>query len=113
MASKAQIDAAKKALEAGQGIGAAIDAAEAAAWEKIDNAPKNRKLIVGFYNLLDNWRTTCAEYLTQEKVDDFDDSEELEAGWYEVVEEGDTCFLTHPTHPTHYRPLPQPPKTED
>ena len=94
MASKAQIEAAKKALEAGQGIGAAIDAAEAAAWEKIENAPKDGSSILVY-----------------------DGREEFICSWFEdkwiVDHDAEGWYYRHGIKATHYRLLPQPPKMEE
>jgi len=87
MATQKQIEAAKKALEAGQGIGAAIDAAEAAAWQPIETAPKDTRIIFILKNLY------IGSFYSQ---------------FNQWVSEG-----TFKRNPTHWRPLPAPPKTED
>ena len=46
MATAKQIEAARKALADGHGIGAAIDAAELAVWQPIETAPKNIRILV-------------------------------------------------------------------
>ena len=94
MASKAQIEAAKKALEAGQGIGAAIDAAEAEAWQPIDTAPKSGTSILVYDG---NGIFICSWY------DDKWDVDHDVGGW--EYQEG--------INATHWRPLPAPPKMED
>jgi len=89
MSTKAQIEAAKKALEAGQGIGAAIDAAEAEAWQPIETAPKDTRIIFILNNSL-----YIGSFYSQ---------------FNQWVSEG-TGFKRNPTH---WRPLPAPPKTEE
>lgn len=92
MATKAQIEAAKKALEAGQGIGAAIDAAEAAAWEKIDNLREDDGKVLGTDG--ENWAAVS-----------------LYESYGLCFHHGD--YVSDAPKFTHYRPLPKPPKMEE
>ena len=95
MATKAQIEAAKKALADGHGIGAAIDAAEEAAWEPIETAPKDRPIFV---------YPAYAKVSWYEKVVGIQ-----EAGWYlpdEAEPIGDE-------HATHWQPITEPPKDKE
>ena len=92
MATAKQIEAAKKALADGLGIGAAIDAAEAEAWEKIENAPKKVELLLF---------TELGQMKPATDVNEDDD--------YQDFIDDDLNGI----YATHYRLLPQPPKMED
>ena len=102
MATKAQVEAAKKVLAEGRGIGAAIDAADRAAWEKIENAPKDGTWIVMFFPEV--YESNGISIRSWQK-----------GTWngceYEAWVD---CFMQiKPTKiPTHWRPLPEPPEKE-
>lgn len=86
-----------------------LDKAE---WQPIATAPKNRMLLVGFFNSLGKWRSMHAQYrddLPQHDDADADD-EPAEAGWYEGSLEAEMLF---PVNPTHWMPLPSPPLTDE
>jgi hypothetical protein len=68
-------------------------------WMPIDTAPKMKKVIVGYYNKLGNWRSVMAMYYapgTLELLDDVDDTDDGYApeGWYELCENAETIGFT-------------------
>lgn len=77
-------------------------------WQPIETAPKDRLLIVGFYNELGRWRSMHAQYRDNlPRHDDADaDDEPAPAGWYEGSLEAEMLF---PVRPSHWMPLPAPP----
>jgi len=79
-------------------------------WQKIETAPKDKILLLGYCNSHGNWRTLRGGWITKDEIDeDWDDPEEHEAGWYEISVEADdepSCWFTAPTH---WMPLPSPP----
>jgi len=84
-------------------------------WIPIETAPKGRKVIVGYPNCLGNWRTIIARYYpagTLELEDGFGDLDYdgyAPEGWYEETETHETIRRTD-EEPTHWMPLPEPPK---
>lgn len=81
-------------------------------WRDIGTAPKNHKILAGYWNELGNWRTITAAYYTQLPWSDEDDqefdSEYAPEGWYEENDNRETVYPTsHP--PSHWMPLPEPP----
>lgn len=78
-------------------------------WQPIETAPKGRKLIVGYLNRANRWRTVMGCYYEPETLE----SEETESGWAEAgwYEESDTYDVIMPCdcEPTHWMPLPAPP----
>ena len=80
-------------------------------WHPIETAPKNRLLLVGFFNSLGKWRSMHAQWrddLPQHDMAEAED-EPAEAGWYEGSLEAEMLF---PVNPTHWMPLPEPPKID-
>lgn len=82
-------------------------------WQLISTAPKGVKLIAGYYNGNGKWRTITARYYPAGTLDssEWNESEDgfAEEGWYE---ESETQEMLLPTDepPTHWMPLPLPPK---
>jgi hypothetical protein len=78
---------------------------QAGTWMPIETAPKNRLLLVGFFNAVGKWRSMHAQYRDDlPQHDDADDGDEpAEAGWYEGSLEAEMLF---PVRPTHWQPLP-------
>ena len=80
-----------------------------AEWQLIETAPKNRLLLVGFFNSLGKWRSMHAQWRDDlPQHDDADaDEEHAPAGWYEGSMEAEMLF---PVKPTHWQFLPEPPE---
>jgi hypothetical protein len=83
-------------------------------WQSIESAPKTgRTILLGYYNVLGNWRTLRGQWFTKEMIDtDWENGDCCEAGWYETAVEPDepNCW---DTNPTHWMPLPTPPSARD
>ena len=82
-------------------------------WRDISSAPKNRKVIVGYFNELGKWRSVMATYYTEGTLESPDCDEEGFApeGWYEESETHDEILpLYH--RPTKWMPLPAAPEKE-
>lgn len=80
-------------------------------WQPIETAPKNTKVIAGYFNEAGKWRTVTACYHTRlDWSDEYGDLEQEYApeDWYE---ENDSSEVIYPCrcHPTHWQPLPTPP----
>jgi hypothetical protein len=81
------------------------------AWRPIETAPKGRKLIVGYYNRLGNWRSVMGCYYLPGTLDQDDpdsDDEYAPEGWYEESDSLEQIARTE-SEPTHWLPLPAPP----
>lgn len=106
-------------FEARAELFAAIDALATAAqsepqWMPIETVPKDgRKLMLFYINRAGKARTVLACWLTDEEAAESDaDDVGLEGGWYECIDNWDDyCQVAiHEGEPTHWMPLPQPPK---
>ena len=86
-------------------------------WLPISTAPKGRKVIVCYKNILGNWRTVIAKYYDNKTLlredSEYSDDEEAYAdeGWYEVTETHETVLPVE-MPPTHWMPLPLKPTGE-
>lgn len=85
-------------------------------WRTIESAPQNRKVLLGYRNELGNWRTIGGVFYPENTLeideyagcwDDFGDY--APAGWYESTETHEHVYRTC-CEPTHWMPLPEPPK---
>ena len=97
-----------------QALLSAIDALLARnEWQPIETAPKDRKLIAGYPNALGKWRTVTACYYSAGTLQQDYDSEDEYApeGWYEESDSHETLLRTS-EEPTHWMPLPAPPRSE-
>ena len=81
-------------------------------WQPIETAPKDgRTLLLGFHNSHGNWRTLRGQWFTQEMIEEWwDEDYEGSEGWYETSVEADDIPNCWNTKPTHWMPLPEPPK---
>lgn len=83
-------------------------------WQPIATAPKGRKVIAGYYNVLGKWRSVMACYYlpgTLPATDDWiADGEYAPEGWYEESEAYCENLLQMDCQPTHWQPLPHPPR---
>ena len=89
-------------------------------WQPIETAPQMRKVIVFYINALGKRRTVMACYYkahSLEMDDDYTDVGEVDdggqsfapAGWYEE-HDSDEPLMPLQAEPTHWMPLPDPPK---
>ena len=105
---------------------AALEAAERAAWQKIESAPSGVKLIAQYQNELNNSRQVMAVRYEQFQREHDSDNEDLEgeycaakdafywpAGWYEMIENWDNYTHVAMDAPIKWRPLPAPPAKGD
>lgn len=85
-----------------------------AEWQPIESAPKDgRKIILFYRNRGGLPRTVMGMWLTDERANEIDNvGVGLEAGWYERIDNWDdfTHVAIHEGEPTHWQPLPEPPK---
>ena len=83
-------------------------------WQPIETAPQTGcKLILSYINSNNQRRTVMARWLTDEQAAETDaDDVGLECGWYECIDNWDdyTEIAIHQGEPTHWMPLPEPPK---
>ena len=84
-------------------------------WKTIETAPKGRKVLAGYLNRANKWRTVVACYYlpqTLELSDDWNGDDEGDGfapeGWYEECENSETINFTEEP-PTHWMPLPAAP----
>lgn len=83
-------------------------------WRDINTAPKHKKILAGYYEC-GTWITVIAKHYSDlEWSDDWGDPVDSEqefapAGWYEVNAATGIVYPIRP-QPTHWQPLPSPPK---
>lgn len=87
-----------------------------AEWQPIETAPKGRKVIAGYANALGKWRTVLARYYSEGTLEWHDQSPlygegYAPEGWYEESETHEDLLPLDP-EPTHWMPLPAPPKVK-
>ena len=80
-------------------------------WQPIETAPKDWILLLGYFNESGKWRTVRGEWFCQEEIDDqWEFPENGRPGWYETCVNADDPPNCWPIEPTHWMPLPTPPK---
>ena len=81
-------------------------------WQPIETAPKDgRTMLVGYLNSHGNWRTMRGRWYSQDTIEEeWEDPDLAGEGWYETVVESDEYPNCWWTTPTHWMPLPEPPK---
>jgi len=78
-------------------------------WLPIESAPKGRKLIVGYFNPLGNWRSVMGCYYLDGTLEsETDESGFAPEGWYEETQAYE-YLMPMDQEPTYYRLLPPPP----
>lgn len=81
-------------------------------WQPIENAPKGRKLIVGYWNPLGNWRSVMGRYYLDGTLEsETDESGFAPEGWYEETEAYE-YLMPLDQEPTHFQFLPAPPEVK-
>lgn len=86
-------------------------------WQPIETAPKNTKVLAAYRNAMGKWRIVTACYHTQlpwsddHWRDEDDEAEYAPEAWYEESDSSETIYQTS-GRPTHWQPLPSPPKGE-
>lgn len=83
-------------------------------WQPIETAPKTgRTVLLGYFNSHGNWRTMRGQWFSQEVINEtWEEPEDYDGleGWYETSVEADDVPNCWATDPTHWMPLPAPPK---
>ena len=79
-------------------------------WQPIETAPRTgRTLLLGYFNEKGNWRTLRGQWFSAEEIEESWEIYDSPEGWYETPVEGEECFFTEPTH---WQPLPEPPREQ-
>jgi hypothetical protein len=81
-------------------------------WQQIETAPKNKTILLGFFNYLGNWRSVHGAWL-DELYDEFEEIREGVEGWYETSVTADDIPNVWSIIPTHWMPLPTPPEKKE
>ena len=92
---------------------AILAAATPGGWQPIETAPKTgRTILLGKFNSHRKWRTMRGQWMSADEIaETWEDPEFATEGWYETVVESDdlpNCWFID--EPSHWMPLPQPPK---
>ena len=102
----AQHDAAFEAVRAAI---AALQA-EPQGWMPIETAPKDgRSMLLGYPNRAGKWRTVRGQWFSDAEIAETWEEEGAE-GWYETSVECEDLPNCWSIEPTHWMPLPTPPK---
>jgi hypothetical protein len=105
-------DKARAALLAA--IGKLVSSTQPAmAWQPIETAPKDgRALLLGHFNSHGKWRTVRGEWCSEAAIAEGWEDPEAPEGWYETSVESDDVPNCWWTEPTHWQPLPPPPRSQ-
>jgi hypothetical protein len=81
-------------------------------WQPIETAPKDgRALLLGHFNSHGKWRTVRGQWFSADEIaETFENPDGCDEGWFETVVESDDIPNCWATEPTHWMPLPLPPK---
>ena len=81
-------------------------------WQPISTAPKDgRTVLLGRFNSNHKWRTMRGQWFSEAAIiEEWEYGEGCEEGWYETSVENDEIPNCWPTEPSHWMPLPEPPK---
>ena len=81
-------------------------------WKPIETAPKDgRTLRLGYFNSHKKWRTMRGQWFSQDVInEEWEEPDMADEGWYETCVENDDMPNCWWTNPTHWMPLPTPPK---
>jgi hypothetical protein len=83
------------------------------AWQPIETAPKDgRALLLGHFNSHGKWRTVRGEWCSEAAIAEGWEDPEAPEGWYETSVESDDVPNCWWTEPTHWQPLPPPPRSQ-
>ena len=92
---------------------AAAPQAHQTAWLPIESAPRDKTILLGYRNSHGHWRTLRGEWFSREEIDEmWEEPDGVEPGWFETSVEADDVPNVWRTNPTHWMPLPQPPKEQ-
>ncbi|WP_186308506.1 hypothetical protein [Paraburkholderia sp. BCC1885] len=77
-------------------------------WQPIETAPKTgRTLLLGYPNVPGKWRTVRGQWMSEAYIaENWEESDDAEAGWYETSAEADDVPNCWPVTPTHWMALP-------
>ena len=95
-----------------EAVSAAIAALEEEpqGWRPISEAPKDgRSMLLGYPNRAGKWRTVRGQWFSDAEIAETWE-EEGDEGWYETSVECEDLPNCWPIEPTHWMPLPTPPK---
>lgn len=86
--------------------------AESQQWQPIETAPKDgRTLLLGCFNSHGKWRTMRGEWMSEEYIAEYwEEPDGVEPGWFETAVEAEDIPNCWRIEPTHWMPLPAPPK---
>jgi hypothetical protein len=90
-------------------------------WQPIETAPSSTDILVAYKDLRDRFQLAIAchwpaktilalDYYREEEYDEQDDCYYCSEGWYIKSDVTEENYLKMWTKPTHWAPLPEPPK---
>ena len=94
-------------------LSAASECAAHNPWKPIETAPRDKWLLLGYFNSLGKWRTVRGNWFSADEIadqwGDFDGDPEDSEGWYETADNAEDIPNVWPINPTHWMPLPAAP----